>query len=161
MNLISLFKMKNQKKLEKLKSIAKLLDSQFEGPFRIKYGLDGVLGFIPGLGDFITTCASLYLLIASARLGCGPAVLIRMGFNIAIENIFDMVPLIGNLFDFYWKSNLKNIDLLEKHLANPKREATYSNLLVVFIVMLLILLLFSTVYFSFIVLKTIYISLLT
>lgn len=146
----------NDKNVKHLKSIATILDSQFEGPFKIRFGLDGILGLIPGLGDFITTCASLYILINAAKLGCGPATLIRMGFNIAVENILDMIPLFGNLFDFYWKSNLKNVALLERHLANPKKETRNSRILVIMILLSLTLILFSTVYFSYLVIVSIY-----
>lgn len=146
----------NDKNVKHLKSIATILDSQFEGPFKIRFGLDGILGLIPGLGDFITTCASLYILINAAKLGCGPATLIRMGFNIAVENILDMIPLFGNLFDFYWKSNLKNVALLERHLANPKKETRNSRILVIMILLFLTLILFSTVYFSYLVIVSIY-----
>lgn len=153
--------MEQQKKVKQLRAIAKILDSQFEGPFKIRYGLDGILGLIPGVGDLITTSASLYILIASARLGCGPSILIRMSLNIALENILDMIPLLGNIFDFYWKSNLKNMALLEKHLENPKKVARNSKLLIALLLLILVTILFGTVFVSFMVLKSIYIFLLT
>lgn len=145
-----------ERKIKHLKAIARILDTQFEGPFRIRFGLDGILGLIPGIGDFITTSASLYILINAAKLGCGPSTLIRMGFNIALENIVDMVPLLGNLFDFYWKSNLKNIALLERHLANPKEVRKNSRVLIISVLLFLTLILFSTVYLSFLVIMSLY-----
>lgn len=151
----------SDKRIKHLKAIAVILDSKFEGPLKIRYGLDGILGLIPGVGDFVTTCASLYILISAAKLGCGPAILIRMGANIALENILDMIPIFGNLFDFYWKSNLKNITLLEKHLANPKKENRNSKFIILLVIMFLIIMLFSTVYFSYLVVMSIYSALFT
>lgn len=106
--------------VQDLRELARVLDAQFRLPFGLRIGWDGILGFIPGVGDVITNLASFYILYKSALLGCPPAVLMRMGLNILIDNILDMIPLIGNFFDFFWKANIKNIALAEAYVDNPR-----------------------------------------
>jgi hypothetical protein len=110
-----------QQELQRLKKISRFMDSSFEGPWGVKFGLDGLLGLIPVLGDVLTTCVSLYIIVQSALLGAPASVLLRMGLNVFIENLLDSIPLIGNLFDFFWKSNDKNVALLESHSLNPSK----------------------------------------
>ena len=112
--------------------------SPFAGPFGFKFGLDGILGFIPLVGDFVTSFISLYIVLQAALLGCGPSVILRMGLNILVENLIDVLPLLGNVFDFIWKANNKNISLLEQHLSNPL-QATYMSRLILGLVAFVIL----------------------
>lgn len=107
-------------KLQRLKKLSVLMDSKFQGPMGFRFGLDGIIGLIPVLGDFISIAISLYIVFQSAMLGCSPAVLLRMGLNLIIETIVEMIPVLGNIFDFVWKANNKNIELLETHLVNAK-----------------------------------------
>lgn len=130
--------MNDPKKLEQLKKISVLMDSKFQGPLGFKFGLDGILGLIPFVGDFFTTAISLYIVGQSALLGCSPSVLLRMGLNILIENLLDMIPVVGSVFDFVWKANNKNISLLESHMLNP-RGATFQSRLILGLITFLIL----------------------
>jgi hypothetical protein len=107
-------------KLQRLKKLSVLMDSKFEGPMGFRFGWDGIIGLVPVLGDFISIAVSLYIVFESAMLGCTPAVLLRMGLNLIIETIVEMIPVLGNIFDFVWKANNKNIQLLETHLVNAK-----------------------------------------
>jgi len=106
-------------RIQRLQKFARLLDSQFEGPFGIKFGLDPLIGLIPGFGDIFTSIVSFFIVVEAYYMGCSPAVLMRMVFNIFLEDFIKVVPVLGQLFDFYWKSNLKNMVLLEKHLQSP------------------------------------------
>ena len=137
-------------KLEHLKNLSIALDSKFEGPFGFKFGLDGLIGLVPIFGDFITSAMSLYIIAQAASLGAGPSTLIRMAINLLIENLFDMLPVIGNLFDFYWKANNKNIKLLESHLKNPARETIKSRMIVALIFFILLIILIGSGYITFI-----------
>lgn len=85
-----------------------------------RFGLDGIIGLIPGVGDLATGLMSLWILSQASRFGVSQAVLIRMAFNIFLENFIDLIPFVGNFFDFFWKSNSKNLKLLEDHLTNPQ-----------------------------------------
>lgn len=132
-------------KLQRLKKISVLMDSQFSGPFGFKYGLDGLLGLIPVLGDFITSFISLYIVLQAALLGCGPSVILRMGLNLLIENLIDVLPLFGNVFDFIWKANNKNILLIEQHLSNPLTTTLKSRLTLGFVAFVLLAILIGSV----------------
>ena len=110
----------NHPKLARLKNLSVLMDSKFKGPFGFQFGLDGILGFIPILGDFVTIAISLYIVFQAAMMGCGPSVLIRMGLNLLIESLVELIPVLGNVFDFVWKANNKNVELLETHVLDPK-----------------------------------------
>lgn len=129
------------------------MDSKFEA-FGFRFGIDALIGLIPVIGDWIGVFASVYLITEASKLGVGRAVLIRMGINVAIENIIDMIPLVGNLFDFYWKANDRNMELLEKYFDNPPRETIKSRTVVGLIILSLVLLLIGTGYVTFIVIET-------
>ena len=116
---------------ERMKKISTLLDSQFEGPFGLKFGLDPLIGLIPVLGDGLTSLASFYLVIEAYYLGCGPAILLRMTFNILLEDLIKIIPGLGIIFDFYWKSNLKNLALIEGCVQNPRATQRSSMALLV------------------------------
>jgi hypothetical protein len=116
-------------KLENIKKITRLMDSQFLGPFGLRFGLDGLLGLIPFVGDFITNAISIYIISQATMMGCSASVLLRMGLNLLIENLLDLIPFFGNVFDFFWKANEKNLRLLELHSLNPK-GATFESRLV-------------------------------
>ena len=115
---------------KELQKLSVLLDSQFQLPFGWRIGWDGILGLIPGLGDFATNIMSFYILYKAALLGCPPAVIARMGLNLLIDNVIDTIPLIGNLFDFVWKANLKNVQLMENYLSEPHRTVVASRAVV-------------------------------
>lgn len=134
--------------IEDIRKLSQFLDSHFRLPFGWKIGWDGLIGLIPGFGDFMTNILSLYILIRGAFLGCSVPVLLRMGFNILIDNVVDFVPLLGGFFDFMWKSNQKNLQLIEKHLDSPpaaRRESVWvlAGVCAVLVILFLLLLTFS------------------
>lgn len=122
-----------KEELNSLRALSRLLDSRFEGPFGIKFGLDAIVGLIPFVGDFATTGLSLYIIFQAARLQCTPSTLMRMALNVLIDNVIDLIPLIGNFFDFWWKSNNRNMALLEAHLQRPGRVRIESRMILALI----------------------------
>jgi hypothetical protein len=104
--------------------LARLMDSVFCIPgTRIRFGLDAIIGLIPGLGDTLTSFVSIYILKVASRCGVPRVTLVRMALNIAIDYVGGIVPLMGDVFDVYWKANLKNVALLQRHLqATPAAE---------------------------------------
>lgn len=110
-----------KQRVKRLRQLSKILDSRFEGPLGIRFGLDPLIGLIPGFGDILTSMISFFIVAEAYRLGCTPATLMRMILNIFLENLVKVVPVLGHFFDFFWKSNLKNIDLLEKHIQAPDK----------------------------------------
>jgi hypothetical protein len=138
--------------IKHLRHLSTLMDSQFRlGGFR--FGLDGLLGLIPGVGDVVTTGISIYIIAEAARLGCSPATLVRMALNLAFENIVDMVPILGNVFDFLWKANTRNIVLLEKHLADPLHTTHQSRAVLLTVVLSLLGVLFGSLYVTYLIIK--------
>lgn len=101
--------------------VARLMDAVFVIPgTNIRFGLDALIGLLPGLGDTVTSFVSLYILQVASEKGVPRVVLVRMATNIAIDYVVGAVPLFGDFFDVYWKSNLKNVELLKQHtLAGP------------------------------------------
>ena len=93
---------------------------------RFRIGLDGVLGMIPGVGDVAGGLLSSWFVVTAARLGAPPSVLARMGLNIGLDALVGAVPFLGDLFDFGWKANRKNLDLLDRHLTDPAATARSS-----------------------------------
>lgn len=98
--------------------LAILLDSQFRVPFtRFRFGLDPVLGLIPGLGDAALALPACYILYRAHRLGVRRRVLARMGWNIAVDLAVGAVPLFGDFFDAAFRANLRNLALLRRELG--------------------------------------------
>lgn len=150
-----------QQRLEHLRSLSALLDTKYEGPLGFRFGIDGLLGLVPVVGDMITSGMSLYIIAQAATMGVGASTLIRMAINVGIENLFDMIPVIGNLFDFYWKSNAKNLILIEKHLANPARETIRSRMVIALVCCILVFLLLISSIVTFLILRGLFDWILT
>ena len=129
------------------------LSHYLDGLFRIpgtgwKFGLDAVIGLIPNVGDTITSFASFYILLAGVRYGVPKITLLRMAFNIGLDYLVGTIPFIGDAFDFFWKSNKQNMDLIRTR-AKGKGQGTTSDYLFVFgIIGFLILLLIGSIFAS-------------
>lgn len=126
-------------RIEALRRVARFLDSAVTVPgTSYRVGLDPVLGLVPGLGDLISPIFGLGILWQAYDLGVPKIVQIRMLFNIAIDAIVGAVPLFGDLFDFVWKANLKNLALLERHSEQGYRASAGDWLFVVVLTLLVI-----------------------
>jgi hypothetical protein len=107
--------------LVQLQRLSHLLDNAIALPgtdYRI--GLDPFLGLIPGAGDVAGTALSAYIVIQAARWKLPAATLIRMLLNVCLDWLMGTLPLLGDLFDVGWKSNARNVALLEHHLSSPQ-----------------------------------------
>jgi len=141
--------MNDSNNIQRIRKVSILMDSQFKGPFGTTFGLDGILGLIPFVGDFVTTLVSLYIIYQAAMMGCSPSTLLRMGLNLLIDSIIDAIPLIGNIFDFMWKANNKNILLIEEHLVNARAVTIKSRLTLGLVAFTLITVFIGSVAFTF------------
>jgi hypothetical protein len=110
--------------LRRVQRIAKLFDDRFYFPGTShRFGLDGILGLIPGIGDAATGAVSLYLAAEAWRLGLPLSTILRMGVNVGIDTVVGAVPVLGDIFDFAWKANQKNARLVLEHLERDMAQA--------------------------------------
>jgi uncharacterized protein DUF4112 len=108
------------RKLERLRALVRVLDNSLRIPGTgYRFGVDALVGLIPGIGDAIGAIFSTFIIFQAARLGAPRAMLVRMMVNVGIDTLVGEVPLLGDLFDVAWKSNIKNLNLLEAHLQQP------------------------------------------
>lgn len=112
------------KRLEELRKMAWVLDSQFRIPgTNFRFGVDALIGLVPGLGDFAGAAASLLFMLQAARLGASKTILMRMAANVAIETLVGAVPALGDVFDATFKANKRNYKLIERMVIEP--DATH------------------------------------
>jgi len=110
---------------ENLDLLSRVLDTWFRVPgTSIRFGVDGIVGFIPGVGDLIGGMASCIIVLAAYFRGVPLITIARMVANLAIEVVAGLVPVLGNLFDIGWRANRRNYHLLEQTLAAPRRDTT-------------------------------------
>ena len=88
---------------------------------RIRIGLDPLLGLIPGLGDVVGAFLSAAIVVESLRRGVPKSTVVRIVTNIILDTTIGALPVLGDLFDFAWKSNRRNLDLLERHVVHPSK----------------------------------------
>ena len=106
--------------MERLRAMSRLLDNAFTIPgTQYRFGLDALIGLVPGLGDAASAIFSSYLVLQASRLGAPKSVVSRMIGNIALDTIVGWIPLLGDLFDVAFKSNIRNMALLEEHVRRP------------------------------------------
>ena len=131
---------RDSRMLDALRRYAVLLDSQFRVPgTRIRFGLDAIVGLIPGVGDISTPVFASMLIIQGVRMRLPAIVQARMVLNAAIDMLLGFVPLLGDLADIGFKANLRNLALLERH-ARPGVEPAQSDY--VFVIVCVIVLTF-------------------
>lgn len=88
-----------------------------------RFGLDALIGLIPGFGDTTSSLVSFYILVNAVRYRVPKITLLRMGLNFAIDYAVGSVPVVGDFFDAWWKSNQRNLDLLRKRATVSAEEA--------------------------------------
>lgn len=107
--------------------LARLLDSQFRVPLtRMRFGVDGVLGLVPGVGDAAGLALSAMIIVQAVRLGARGSTVGRMVLNVAIDAVIGAIPGLGSVFDFAFKANNRNVSLLQRHEADPEGTAAES-----------------------------------
>lgn len=111
-----------EQRIARLEAIAKLLDVAFILPgTNIRYGIDGLIGLIPVVGDIITTAISLWLVREARALGAPWYLTARMLGNVAVDGVVGMVPLAGDAFDVMFRANMRNMRLLRRWLDKQPR----------------------------------------
>ena len=114
-----------QRRVERVRKFAQLLDDKYTIPGTgIRFGLDALVGLIPGAGDAATAAAGLWLIVEASRLGVPKAVLARMVVNLIADSAIGAIPLVGDAIDLFFKSNRRNAKLLEEHLKQQYPSAS-------------------------------------
>ncbi|HVK97679.1 MAG TPA: DUF4112 domain-containing protein [Flavisolibacter sp.] len=112
-------------RLKGLERISKLMDAQFQIPgTNIRFGLDALIGLIPGAGDLSTFAVSGYLVYIMARNGASGYVLARMVLNILIDAVIGAIPFIGDIFDVAFKANMRNMRLMQEHYVEGRHRGS-------------------------------------
>ena len=109
-----------------LRRLARFMDSSIRLPGGYRIGWDGIIGLVPGIGDVVGLGVSAWIVFGAARLGASRATLARMAGNVALESVVGAVPVLGDLFDFAFKANERNMRLLERHAREPERLSRHS-----------------------------------
>lgn len=109
-----------QERLQRLRSLAWLLDNSIALPGGFRIGLDAIIGLVPVVGDVTGALVAAFIVNEARLLGASRSVLLRMSANVLIEALLGSVPLLGDLFDAGFKANLRNIALLEQYQLDPR-----------------------------------------
>jgi hypothetical protein len=115
-----------ERRIERVRTLATLLDTLIGLPgTRFRLGLDGIIGLVPGIGDGASALLSLWIVHEARAMGLPKAKLARMLANIAIDTAVGAVPVLGDIFDVVWKSNRKNMAIIDEHFGTaPNRYRT-------------------------------------
>jgi hypothetical protein len=112
----------HEQRLARLDAVAKLLDIAFIVPgTNIRYGIDGIIGLIPVVGDLIATALSLWLVREARALGAPWHITARMLSNVAIQGVVGMVPVAGDAFDVMFRANVRNVRMLRRWMDKQPR----------------------------------------
>ena len=120
----SVTRWKTDTKDESLDRLAWLMDDLIRIPvLGWRFGLDALIGLIPGFGDTASSLASFYILANAIRYGVPKITLLRMALNLGIDYVVGSVPFVGDLFDAWWKSNRRNLELLKRRATVLPEDA--------------------------------------
>ncbi len=108
------------RRVERLRLLGELLDNSIPVPgTNFRFGIDAIIGLVPGVGDLIGGALSYYIVLEAARLGASRGLLIKMGYHVVVDMAVGAIPLLGDLFDAGYKANLRNFALLRDHIEAP------------------------------------------
>lgn len=138
---------------ESLDTLSHYLDGLFKIPGTgWRFGLDSIIGLIPNVGDISTSLLSFYILVAGVRYGVPKITLVRMAFNIGLDYLVGSIPFIGDAFDFFWKANKQNMDLIRERGKGHGTGTTSDWIFVIAIILILIGILAGSIFISLLIL---------
>jgi hypothetical protein len=105
-----------------VEALARWLDYAFVMPGGFQYGIGGLIGLIPGIGDILDGLFSLYIVLRAVQLGIPRVTIARMVVNVGIETVGGSIPFVGALFDTVFKANRRNYQLLKNHLSASRNQ---------------------------------------
>jgi len=108
-------------RIARIDALARLFDTAFVVPgTNIRFGLDALIGLVPGIGDAITSAVALYIVNEARALGAPRLLIARMLANVALDGVVGVIPLVGDMFDVAFRANRRNIALLRDHLDRDR-----------------------------------------
>jgi hypothetical protein len=126
--------------------LARLLDEAVRVPgTRIPIGLDPLIGLIPGIGDALAALGGAWIVLIGAQLGLPRIALVRMALNLSLNAAIGGIPGLGDLFSFWYRSNLRNAALIERHASDGRRASTAGDWLFVIGLLAAVLLVIAAV----------------
>ena len=129
-------------RLDRLRRLGYLLDNSIAIPgTRYRIGLEAIIGLVPGIGDLVGGGFSAWIILQAARLGAPPSLLARMGWNLLVDAVVGAIPFLGDFFDAGFKANMRNLALLDRHVAGPAASHRASRRFIAALTILLVLLL--------------------
>ena len=138
--------------LDGYRKLAWTFDELFRIPgTNFRFGLDSIIGLVPGIGDLAVSTLGAYALLLAFRLRAPLPILARMLLNIGVDTVLGAVPLIGDLFDATWKANTKNRRVLEAWLAEPTRTERRSKWVIVVITLMFLALVAASFWLAWVV----------
>ena len=147
---------KEEKKQIEIEDSLETLSTYLDGLFRVpgigwRFGLDSLVGLIPNVGDISTALVSFYILIAGVRYGVPKITLLRMALNIGLDYLIGVIPFLGDAFDFFWKANKQNMDLIRERGTGKGTGTTSDWVFIIVLISLLIGLLVGSIFVSFLI----------
>ena len=147
---------KREAAVRRVDALAHLLDNSIPVPGTgMRFGLDAVIGLVPGVGDAAGALLSSWIVLEGARLGAGITVVLRMLLNVAIEAVVGAIPFLGDLFDAGWKANVRNIRLLHRAIDAPGAARRSSTVVVLLTFLVLAALFAGTLYLAWFALSSV------
>ena len=149
---------RKQIELEKgLEDLSRYLDNWIKIPVvGWRFGLDALIGLVPNVGDTLTSLASFYILFQGVKYGVPKITLLRMAFNIGLDYVVGSIPFLGDAFDFVWKANKQNIDLIRERGAGKGEGKTSDYIFVGLIILVLIGVLIASIFVSLFIIGTVF-----
>lgn len=136
--------------VENARALARVLDTAIGIPgTKLRVGLDAILGLIPGAGDALSAALSGYIILAAARAGASRPVLLRMVGNVVVDTVIGAIPVLGDLFDVAFRSNVRNVALLDQLAVDPGQADRGSRRLGVVLIAILAIVLLGIVTLGF------------
>lgn len=153
MGVVFMDDLERQERRVKIEHSLDELSRYLDGLFRVpgtewRFGLDSLIGLIPNVGDTLTVVPSLYILASGVRYGVPKITLLRMAFNIGLDYVVGMIPFVGDAFDFVWKANNRNMNLIRERAAGLGKGTFGDYVFVLGLIGLLIALLLGSIFTS-------------
>lgn len=127
--------------MRNLNALAKLMDAQFRIPgTNIRFGVDALIGLVPGVGDFASLLISGYMVSIAINKGASGFVLARMLLNVGIDTVVGAIPILGDIFDVAFKANQRNMKLLQQHYTEGRHRGSARKVIIPVVLVVLVIL---------------------